>query len=234
MKNYFEKQVNSANETFMGADAFKGADGFKQNDYGFTSQKNLNAGGDDNPAPVQRSQESQPYIITVLASTTADVSNVEILNSNVRQLAPTLSGITFGYRPSVVSYAQFLAQISAGAAFECGKVRLIASSTTTTDAQKQVLEEITIKTVDLNGNLAQMTIIPTLDNYQFTQVQADITTPFMVNGMTSFVVNTVYAGVLLKIYLYPSKKINALKALDQNQGVTGYSKPIVNAIVDKN
>jgi hypothetical protein len=52
--------------------------------------------------------------------------------------------------------------------------------------------------------------------------------------MTSLKISTVYASTMLKIYLYPSAKVNQfkqLKAQAQTAGVTKYTDPKTNRVL---
>lgn len=225
--SYFENIRNQANEQFLGADGFSDADGDFADYKSFSSQEQLNIDG-----PAMQAQESQPYIINIVVGT-ANVSNLEILDANTRQLAATTSGVTFTYGLPNITYAQFLATIANGNPFEIGKVRLVASNASTSVAQTQVLETVTILTKDLNGNEAKRSIIPAIDNYQYTSTQVDLNVAFLVNGLTSFVFGTVYANTTLKVFMYPSKKVNPFKAIESGANVTAYKAPNVNPILKK-
>jgi hypothetical protein len=229
--NYFANAKDFVNERFLNSDGWEEADAWN------------NAFGDEMPAdalqpavaadPMAQKSTSQPYIISLTAGTD-DVSDVEILDAALRQTDSTVSGITFSYNISGITYAQFLASLASGKPFEVGQIRLSASNASSSVAIQQVQETITVSEKDINGNVFSKPLIPSLDAYQNTQNIIDIYHRFLVDAMTSLKISTVYASTMLKIYLYPSAKVNQfkqLKAQAQTAGVTKYTDPKTNRVL---
>lgn len=234
MKNsaYFRNAKDYVNETFLSADGgWEDADAWE------------NAFGDEMPAdaiqtaaaadPMAQKGQSQPYIITLTAGT-ADVTDVELLDAGLRQFASTVSGITFSYDISGITYQQFLASIASGKPFEVGQIRLSASNASSSVAVQQVQETVTVSEKDINGNSFAKPLIPSLDAYQYTQTIIDLYHRFLVDALTSVKIKNVYANTTLRVYLYPSAKVNQfkqLKAQAQSSGVTKYGDPKTNRVL---
>jgi hypothetical protein len=231
--NYFSNARDFANERFLGADGWEDADAWE------------NAFGDEMPAdsvetaaaadPMGSKGESQPYIITLTAGS-LDVSDVELLDAGLRQFSSTVVGITFSYDISGITYQQFLASIASGKPFEVGQIRLSASNSSSSVAIQQVQETVTVSEKDINGNAFSKPLIPSLDAYQYTQTIIDLYHRFLVDAMTSVKIKNIYANTTLRVYLYPSSKVNQFKQLKgqaTSGGVTKYSDPKTNKVLAK-
>lgn len=228
---YFANMRRQANEMFMSADGFADADGY--DDYSeFGGQEQLGADAVVKKPVIMsgKPEDSNPYIVTIVCGT-ADVSSVEVLNANVRQNNSTTTGVTYSFSATGITYNTFLASISAGEVFECGLTRLIASNSSTSTAQQQIVTPITITTRTLSGRAIQDTIYPSLPGTQYISTQVDIPNTYLVNGLTSFILGTVYANTTLTIRFYPARRINQFTQLDKGIGVTAYKNPKVNSIV---
>ena len=241
--SYFSNERAAANEMFLGADGF-GADGFgaDADADGFGADADADGFGADADADgfgadaefsgqelnaigrrrknqhAQRKPDSQPYIIVVTCGTN-NLQNVEILNASATQYNNNAQvGVTLTSGIPSISYQQLLGAIAGPHAFEVGQLRLVATNTVASTAQIQVLEVVTISSKELDGNQAVRPFIPVLDSYQYSQTQTDIWYNFYVNGLTSITIANLYANTVLKVMLYPSRKLNTFKALKTNQG----------------
>jgi hypothetical protein len=218
---YFENAKDMMNDRFHSADGWEEADAWE------------NAFGDELPAdaiqtaaaadPMSAKGQSQPYIVTLTCGTT-NVSDVEVLDAGLRQFSSVVTGVTFSYDISGITYQQFLASIASGKAFEVGQIRLSASNSSSSVAIMQVQESVTISEKDINGNSFAKPLIPSLDAYQYTQTIIDLYHRFLVDSMTSLKIKVLYANTTLKVYLYPSSKVNQFKQLKGNGGASGVSK----------
>ncbi len=236
MSNYMQRANARFNEKFDNADGdFQYMDnwGADADNFAF-DEVDLGADGYENatapakPKSALSVDMSNPYIIQVVCGT-VNVSSVEVLDANLRANNSTQAGVTFSYGASSITYPQFLSSISSGSGtFEAGLVRIIASNTSSTVANQQVLTTITITSKGLDGSLFQKPIYPSLPGVQYIQNQVDIPYTFMVDGLTSFLISTVYASTTLTIRFYPSKKVNPFKQLQQGIGTTKFTNPGIN------
>jgi hypothetical protein len=229
LSNYFAQARDFANERFMSSNGWEEAAEWE------------NAFGDEMPAdavqvaaaadPMANKGQSQPYIITLTCGTD-DVSDVEVLDAALRQFSSTVTGVTFTYGITGITYTQFLASIATGKSFEVGQIRLSASNASSSVAIQQVQETVTVKEKDVNGNNFEKPLIPSLDAYQYTQTIIDLYYRFLVDGLTSLKIKTLYASTTLKVYLYPSAKVNQFSQLkNKATGVTTYQDPQTNRIL---
>ena len=196
-------------------------------DFGGTEEEYLNAVGSADAT------SSQPYIISLYASSGADVDSVEVgaaYNNITSVSAPTAAGVvvtgnTAGIQYAMgitgVTYLEFLWQ-STSKPFVVGLTYLQMDS-----SSAGVLETIVVKVVDTNGNQQQKTLVPTIDPYQN---QNDITVlkhTYKWDGFTSLTVNKIATGKTLKVYLFPSETVSQGRALTGNSIARGYGNPNV-------
>jgi len=224
--NYFAQAKEYANQHFLGADGWE-ADGEWENAYG--DEMPADAGMME--APVAQ-VASQPYIITITCGTDTK-TDLEVLNAALRQFTPTTAGVTFVYSIPGVTYQQFLAAISTGKSFKVSQVRLSASNSSSSVAVQQVQETVSVGQKDINGNVLSKPLIPSLDSYQYSQTIIDLFYDFDVDGMTSFTLSTLYASTTLKIYLYPSVRVNQFKQLQGAVPVSTYKNPNTNRVLGR-
>ena len=223
--DYFKEKLDQANQHFLGADGWNDADGWDDadgSDEGFDGQDMLQATG-------HATNESQPYIVIVSNTTTADIFSIEILNSNVRQFNYNLvAGLSYTYGLPNVSYNTFLSSISAGQHFNVGLVRLIYSNTSQSLAVANTSEVVTVTTNSINGNSVVKTFTPLLDDYQQIQTQVTLRYDFMVTGLVSLNIARLSAGTTAKVFLFPSAAVNQFKNIKASKTVSKYSDPNVN------
>lgn len=230
-KSYFAQAEDYVNQNFLGADGDGwGSDGSWENAFGDAMP--ADAAGAAAAAAVEVAEvSSQPYILTLTCGTD-DKTNVEILNAASRQFAPTLTGVTFTYFVPTITYQQFLAGIASGLSFRVSQVRLSAANSSSSVAVQQVQETVTVAQNDLNGNTQGKPLIPTIDSYQYSQTIIDLFYDFEVNGLTSVQISTLYANTTLKIYLYPSVRINQFKQLQGvSTPISAYKNPNTNRVL---
>jgi hypothetical protein len=225
--NYFAQAKEYANQKFLGADGW-GADGDWENAFG----QELPADATGMPEEPTVQVASQPYILTLTAGS-INVTDVQVLNAALRQFNPTSAGVTFAYSIPGITYTQFLAAIATGKSFKVSQVRLSASNSSNSVAIQQVQETVSISQNDLNGNTLGKPLIPSLDSYQYSQTIIDMFYDFDVDGMTSMIISTLYANTTLKIYLYPSARVNQFKQLQGAVPVSNYGNPNTNRVLGR-
>jgi hypothetical protein len=223
--SYFKRQIDQVNQNFMGADGWESADAWHSASgrrMSFEGQEVLNATGNT-------TNESQPYIITLVNTTTVTVSNIEILYATTRQNSPTTTGITYTYNSGGLTYQGFLQAIAAGETFGVGALKLIYSNSTSATAIANVSSPITVTTYSLSGNSAVRPLTPVLDDYQQVQNQVTVRQQFMVTGLVSLVLAYLYGSTTLQLFIYPLTKVNRFSEIQGGGAdVTSFSDPGIN------
>jgi len=235
--NYFKAEASEANEFFANAtgdwgnafgdfegadDEYEGADDFEDAD-GIEDVQMMNAvGRSRRPSPAA---ESQPYIVTVANTTTADILNVEVLNALSRQFNPATAGVSYTYNVGTMTYNEFLAWISSGNVFSVGQTSLVGIGSSDSLNRAQVQETISIVTKDPNGNAVTRVFNPRIDSFQYSSTQTDLWYDYLLNSFTNFTIGKLYAATALKLYFYPKQKLNQFKALQQSGNATKYGNP---------
>jgi len=236
---YFADAAEEINQNYLSADGWEGADDEFENaddwDYAFGDELEADAGSAPNRKSAMNSGASQPYTVILQNTTTTDISNVIILDAAARFANFAVSGVSFSYEPTVITYGQFLGSIVSGKVFRCNQMRLIASNVSSSVVEQQVLTSVDIETKDPNGNLVRMSFIPEYDSYQFRANQTDVWYNFNVDALTKITVSTLYASTTLKIRLFPGVKLNQFKQLRGGAGsaVSRYKSPNVNKALKK-
>tara|TARA_R110000822_G_scaffold47109_4_gene125160 strand:- start:12109 stop:12951 length:843 start_codon:yes stop_codon:yes gene_type:complete len=180
---------------------------------------------------------SQPYIVNVRNSLTGSMPAVTILGSynalaNIGSTTPTASpgisptfgnplgtSITMGI--SGISYAEFLYQ-AMNKPFVVGLTYYQASGTL---AGSQILETLTLIQKDVNGNVSQKTLVPTVDPYQQQTTVVAIKFSYKIDGFTSIVVANVLGSTTAKLYFYPAETSSVARTLTGRKVVAGYGNP---------
>lgn len=218
LNRYFSDAEENISNEFMSANGVNDWD--DAFDFGGSEEEYLNAVGSADAS------SSQPYIISLYNSSAADLSNVEIggaynnITTTVGTKANT-EGIEYTMGISGVTYLEFLWQ-SSSKPFVVGLTYLQSDG-----GSAAVLETITVKVVDSNGNQQQKTLVPTIDPYQN---QTDITVlkhTYKWDGFTTLTVNKIATTRTLKVYLYPSETVSQGRALTGNSIARGYGNPNV-------
>jgi hypothetical protein len=201
LKKYFSANREAANEQFANANDWDFADG----KFGYSDNRFGYADDGDGKADIP---VSQPYIISIYNSTTVDVSTVNLLNAytNINAANYGLStylSVTMGI--SSVSYVEFLYQ-SMNKPFNVAM--LYVQSTT----NAQVAETVTVTMKDATGNQIVKPMVAVIDPYQFQTGTIVHKVPFRVDGYTQLTLAKVYAGLTVKLYLYPDQVIDIGRA----------------------
>jgi len=202
------KYLASAQRNAM--ESFANADGFIDEDLSFTGDDFFNAGGNMGGSV----QTSQPYIVNITSTSGSAVSNFEVLGSYqyINNAGFTTGGdlvigsITISSGIPDINYREMLYQFMNNP-YSVG-LTYIQSGTT-----NQVLETLSVNTKDANGNLAQKTLVPTIDPYQ---QQSDIIAmkyAYRIDGFTKIIIRQVLANATVKLYFYPADNINLARAL---------------------
>jgi len=203
------KYLASAQRNAM--ESFANADGFIDEDLSFTGDDFFNAGGNMGGGNVQT---SQPYIVNVTSTSGSAVNNFEILGSYqyINNAGFTSGGdlvigsITISSGISDVDYREMLYQFMNNP-YSVG-LTYIQSATA-----NQVLETLSVNTRDANGNLAQKTLVPTIDPYQQQTTIIAMKYAYRIDGFTKIIIRQVLANATLKLYFYPADNINLARAL---------------------
>lgn len=219
MKNsnyrYFvEAKDNVKNEKFLN---YNGLPNYADDFAGFDDEM-LNA----DASPAEKAATSQPYIINIENTSTADVSSVKVLGANQNLISvdnygnPATIDITMGM--SDVTYADFLFQTQSQP-FAVGLTWLSSSNTS------QILETFILQHKDANGNLTRKTIVPLYDPYQQITTVIPVKQLYSVDGQTMFTFNQILANATLKVYLFPTSKINIRRGLANMPVEQPFSNP---------
>jgi hypothetical protein len=220
IQKYLQMANRQVNEQFIGVD------GFVDDDMYFAGGENFfSADGEAAPmmaAPVLR---SQPYIITVSnasnAAVTIDVFGAYIYlnNTGFSGGSLTVSNVTITSGLSNVSYYNLLNQSSVSP-FTIGST-LISSVNGTTS---QVLQPLTLSTLDANGNQATKILTPVIDPYQQQSGVIELKQPFRIDGFTKLTFS-IYASSSVQFQFYPSDTINIARGLGGNPVSKQYGSP---------
>jgi hypothetical protein len=191
-------------------ESFANADGFIDEDLSFTGDDFFNAGGNMGGSV----QTSQPYIINITSTSGSAVSNFEVLGSYqyINNAGFTTGGdlvigsITISSGIPDINYREMLYQFMNNP-YSVG-LTYIQSATA-----NQVLETLSVNTKDANGNLAQKTLVPTIDPYQQQTTIIAMKYAYRIDGFTKIIIRQVLANATVKLYFYPADNINLARAL---------------------
>lgn len=218
------KYLASAQRNAM--ESFANADGFIDEDLSFTGDDFFrNAEGGMMNGNVQT---SQPYIVDITSTSGSAVQNFEVLGSYqyINNAGFTAGGdlvigsITISSGISDISYREMLYQFM-NQPYSVG-LTYIQSATA-----NQVLETISVNTKDANGNLAQKTLVPTIDPYQQQTTIIAMKYAYRIDGFTKLVIRQVLANATVKLYFYPADNINLSRALGGNAVAKQFGNPNV-------
>lgn len=213
-----------ANAQRNAMESFSNADGFIDNDLSFTGDDFFNAEGMGGG----NVQTSQPYIVNVTSTSGSAVSNFEILGSYqyINNSGFTAGGdlvigsITISSGISDVTYREMLYQFMNNP-YSVGLTYLQSATA------NQVLETLSVNTKDANGNLAQKTLVPTIDPYQQQTTIIAMKYAYRIDGFTKIIIRQVLAGATVKLYFYPADNINLARALGGNSVSRQFGTPPV-------
>jgi len=213
-----------ANAQRNAMESFSNADGFIDNDLSFTGDDFFNAEGMGGG----NVQTSQPYIVNVTSTSGSAVQNFEILGSYqyINNAGFTDGGdlvigsITISSGISDVTYREMLYQFMNNP-YSVGLTYLQSATA------NQVLETLSINTRDANGNLAQKTLVPTIDPYQQQTNIIAMKYAYRIDGFTKIIIRQVLANATVKLYFYPADNINLARALGGNSVSRQFGTPPV-------
>lgn len=213
-----------ANAQRNAMESFSNADGFIDNDLSFTGDDFFNAEGMGGG----NVQTSQPYIVTVTSTSGSAVSNFEVLGSYqyINNAGFTAGGdlvigsITISSGISDVTYREMLYQFMNNP-YSVGLTYLQSATA------NQVLETLSVNTRDANGNLAQKTLVPTIDPYQQQTTIIAMKYAYRIDGFTKIIIRQVLANATVKLYFYPADNINLARALGGNSVSKQFGTPPV-------
>jgi hypothetical protein len=213
-----------ANAQRNAMESFSNADGFIDNDLSFTGDDFFNAEGMGGG----NVQTSQPYIVNVTSTSGSAVSNFEILGSYqyINNAGFTSGGdlvigsITISSGISDVTYREMLYQFMNNP-YSVGLTYLQSATA------NQVLETLSVNTKDANGNLAQKTLVPTIDPYQQQTTIIAMKYAYRIDGFTKIIIRQVLANATVKLYFYPADNINLSRALGGNSVSRQFGTPPV-------
>jgi len=205
VRNYLARAQRSAMENFSNAD------GFIDGDLSFTGDDFFNAGGN---SMGQSAQTSQPYIIDITSTSGSAVSSFEVLGSYqyINNAGFTAGGdlvigsVTISSGITDITYREMLYQFMNNP-YSVG-LTYIQSATA-----NQVLETLSVNTKDANGNLAQKTLVPTIDPYQQQTTIIAMKYAYRIDGFTKIIIRQILANATVKLYFYPADNINLARAL---------------------
>jgi hypothetical protein len=171
---------------------------------------------------------SQPYIVDITSTSGSAVSNFEVLGSYqyINNAGFTTGGdlvigsITISSGISDITYREMLYQFM-NQPYSVG-LTYIQSATA-----NQVLETISVNTKDANGNLAQKTLVPTIDPYQQQTNIIAMKYAYRIDGFTKLIIRQVLANATVKLYFYPADNINLSRALGGNAVAKQFGNPNV-------
>lgn len=198
-----------ANAQRNAMESFSNADGFIDDDLSFTGDDFFNAGGMGGGV-----QTSQPYIVNITSTSGSAVSNFEVLGSYqyINNSGFTAGGdlvigsVTISSGISDITYREMLYQFMNNP-YSVG-LTYIQSATA-----NQVLETLSVNTKDANGNLAQKTLVPTIDPYQQQTTIIAMKYAYRIDGFTKIIIRQILANATVKLYFYPADNINLARAL---------------------
>ena len=213
-----------ANAQRNAMESFSNADGFIDQDLSFTGDDFFNAEGMGGG----NVQTSQPYIVNVVSTSGSAVPNFEILGSYqyINNAGFTAGGdlvigsITISSGISDVTYREMLYQFMNNP-YSVGLTYLQSATA------NQVLETLSINTRDANGNLAQTTLVPTIDPYQQQTTIIAMKYAYRIDGFTKVIIRQVLANSTVKLYFYPADNINLARALGGNSVSRQFGTPPV-------
>jgi hypothetical protein len=199
-----------ANAQRNAMESFSNADGFIDNDLSFTGDDFFNAGGMGGG----NVQTSQPYILDITSTSGSAVQNFEVLgsyqyinNAGFQTNGDLVIGsVTISSGISDVNYREMLYQFMNNP-YSVG-LTYIQSATA-----NQVLETLSVNTKDANGNLAQKTLVPTIDPYQQQTTIIAMKYAYRIDGFTKIIIRQILANATVKLYFYPADNINLARAL---------------------
>lgn len=219
IRRYMREARNDANESYLHADGFIDDMNFTEDDrfFGAEGGGNGNGGG---------AQTSQPYIINITNASDVDATDFDVLgsfeylrDSNFNSNGDLeIDDVTVSSGIPDVTYQEMLYQFQVQP-FRVGLTYLQSASSS------QVLETFSVNTRDGNGNLAQKTLVPTIDPYQQQSDIIAFTHNFSIDGFTKLRFSRILADTSVRVQFYPAENLNLARALGQKPVTSGYGNP---------
>ena len=204
------RYLSNARQSAM--ESFSNADGFIDQDLSFTGDDFFRADGGMGMGQ-QDIQTSQPYIVNVTSTSGSAVANFNILGSyqfiystGFTNGSLTVGSITVSSGIPDITYQEMLYHFMNNP-YSVG-LTYIQSATA-----NQVLQTLSVNTRDANGNLAQKTLVPTIDPYQQQTNIIAMKYAYRIDGFTKIIIAQVLANATLSLYFYPADNINLARAL---------------------
>jgi hypothetical protein len=234
LRKFFQEEQQAAHERYNSADAKNFyADGGDAYSFADGDEMNFYADAPDAPqvAQVEAAPKSVPIILEIANSTTGDISDVELFNSekNVGSATYNLAtGITCVMGVSGYTYYQLLQRLMSEPMI-VGLTMLQGSGTSSTT---QVLSTFTLKKSSPTGDLLQRVFSPVTDAYQYQTTVTYVRTAYRIDGSTGLIFAKIYASTTLKLYLYPSRVLVPSQSLTSNAMNRTMSSPKI-TVADK-
>jgi hypothetical protein len=218
------RYLSNARQNAM--ESFSNADGFIDQDLSFTGDDFFRADGGMGGA--HDIQTSQPYIVNVTSTSGSAVANFNILGSYqyINNTGFNANGslvigsVTISSGIPDITYQEMLYQFMNNP-YSVG-LTYISSVT-----PNQVLQTLSVNTRDANGNLAQKTLVPTIDPYQQQTTIVAMKYAYRIDGFTRITIAQVLPTAVLSIYFYPADNINLARALGGNPVSRQFGTPPV-------
>jgi hypothetical protein len=158
-------------------------------------------------------QTSQPYIVNVTNTSGGAISNFNILgsyqfinNTGFTNGSLTIGTVTVSSGIPDITYQEMLYQFMNNP-YSVGLTYLQSATT------NQVLQTLSVNTRDANGNLAQKTLVPTIDPYQQQTNIVAMKYAYRIDGFTKIIIAQLLGSSTLSLYFYPADNINLARAL---------------------
>ena len=151
---------------------------------------------------VKTALKSEPIILEIANSTTGDISDVELFNSEKNLGSATYNlpiGITCVMRVSGYSYYQLLHRVMS----EPMIIGLTMLQGSGTSSATQVLSIFTLKKISPTGDLLQRVFSPVTDADQYQNTVTFVRTRYRIDGSAGLIFAKIYASTTLILYLYP-------------------------------
>ncbi len=175
--------------------------------------------------PEKNTITSQPYIIIIRNTSGAPLTDIKVLGANQNLGAGNYGNSGFPVNITMgigsITYAELLFQ-TLTQVFTVGLTYLFSTN------PSQVVEPFTLQYKDSNGDVAQKVLIPTIDPYQSRNRAIPIKEKYTVDGTTMFTFSML-PGATLRLYLYPTEKINLRNLLGDGPTEQQYGGPEIDA-----
>lgn len=206
-KSFFDSAREAANENFYNMDGF-------DDEFDFVDDEFDNAAGGVGGASV-----SQPYIVRLVNTTTADVTNVTMFGAyNAIASAGTQTGVTKSIAISGLTYTELLYQ-SMNKPFVVGLTYIDSTDTA------QLTQTVSVTQKDINGNQAIRVLTPTIDPYQQQTTKVAFKYQYKIDGFTTLTLSTLKGSATADFYFYPAETVSTARALSGRRAVRGYRGP---------